>query len=124
MEIAGAVAVVTGGASGIGRATAIALARDGADVVVADIDGPGAEATAAEIEAAGRRSLAVQTDLSRREEVESLVAQAIAWQGRCDLFVSNAGIGCEGEAQAFSVEDWQTMIATDLMASVWAMRLV
>jgi len=121
MQIDGAVAVVTGGASGIGRATSVELARAGAHVVVADIDGPGAESTVAEI---GTDALAVRADLARREEVEWLVRESIDWQGRCDLFVSNAGIGCQGDAQSFTVKEWESLLAVDLMASIWAMRVL
>jgi NAD(P)-dependent dehydrogenase (short-subunit alcohol dehydrogenase family) len=124
MNIQGSVAVVTGGASGIGRATALALADAGADVVVSDIDEPGAQTARAEIEAVGRRALVIRTDVGRREEVEDLIAQAIAWQGRCDIFLSNAGVGCRGYAHEFSAEEWESILAVDLMASIWAMRLV
>lgn len=124
MQIEDAVAVVTGGANGIGRATAIALAEADADVVVSDIDAAGAEAVAAEVEAIGRKALAVRADVSRREEVERLVAASIAWQGRVDLFVSNAGVGCLGDAQSFTAEEWESLIALNLMASVWAVRVL
>jgi NAD(P)-dependent dehydrogenase (short-subunit alcohol dehydrogenase family) len=118
MQIGGSVAVVTGGASGIGHATALALAAAGADVVVADIDASGAQAVAEQV-----GGLAIDADLSQREEVERVVRESIAWKGRVDLFVSNAGIGCEGNAQDFTVDQWESLIALDLMASVWAMRL-
>src|SRR5437879_9609017 len=98
MEFEGGVSVVTGAASGIGRATAIALAREGADVVVSDVNADGVKETAQQIEDVGRRALVIEADVGRREEVERMVEQAIAWQGRCDLFLSNAGIGCRGAA--------------------------
>jgi len=124
MELSGVVSLVTGAASGIGRATALALARDGADVVVCDVDGPAAEACGREIEAASRRALVIEADVGRRADVEGMVERAIAWQGRCDLFVSNAGIGCRGPAHEFSVADWEDVLAIDLWASIWAVRLL
>jgi NAD(P)-dependent dehydrogenase (short-subunit alcohol dehydrogenase family) len=124
MEFGDRVCVVTGAASGIGRATAVALAGEGADVAVCDIDAGGARACADQIEALGRRSLVLQADLGRRAEVERMVDASIAWRGRCDLFVSNAGVGCRGPAHAFSVGEWEEILAIDLMASIWAIRLL
>ena len=124
MEFEGGVCVVTGTASGIGRATAVALARQGSDVVVCDVNGPGAEECAREIEQIGRRALAIEADVGRREHVEDMVERAVAWQGRCDLFLSNAGIGCRGAAHEFSVADWEEVLAIDLWASIWAIRLL
>lgn len=124
MDLEGAVAVVTGGASGIGRATAVALARTGADVVVADVDEPGAKAVVPEIEAAGRRGLAIRTDVTQRHEVEALVERAIAWQGHCDVFVANAGVGCEGAPQDFTSGEWEYLIAVNLWSAIWPLRLI
>lgn len=124
VDLPDSVSLVTGAASGIGRATALALAREGSHVVVADIDGPGTERTAAEIEKLGPRALAVRTDVGKRNDVEDLVAKAIDWQGRCDLFISNAGVGCRGEAHEFTVDEWEELIAINLWASIWATRLL
>lgn len=122
MEFADRVALVTGAANGIGRATAVALAREGCDVVVSDIADP--RGVVAEIQAEGRRTLAIHTDVAKRTEVEAMVEQAIDWQGQCDLYISNAGIGCRGAAHEFSVADWQKILDVDLLASVWAIRLL
>src|SRR5437899_9997947 len=81
-ELRGAVCVVTGSASGIGRATALALAREGSDVVIADIDRAGAEETAGAISTEAR---VVPTDVARRSDIEALVDDAIAWKGHCDV---------------------------------------
>jgi len=120
----GSVALVTGAASGIGRATAVALAREGSDVVVCDVDVPGAEECAEEIERNGRRALVLEADVARRPAVETMVECAVDWQGRCDLFVSNAGVGCRGLAHEFSAGEWEEILAIDLMASIWATRLL
>jgi NAD(P)-dependent dehydrogenase (short-subunit alcohol dehydrogenase family) len=124
MDLNGAVAVITGGASGIGRATAVALGRAGSDVVLADIDGPGLQAVVAEIEDSGRRALSISADLARREEVEALVERAISWQDKCDVFIANVGVGCDGAPQDFSVEDWEYLIAVNLWSAIWPLRLV
>lgn len=124
LDFNGAVAVVTGGASGIGRACAIAFAQEGADVVVSDINEPGAAAVAAEVEALGRKALVVRTDVSKREEVEALVAQSIDWQGHCDLFHSNAGIGLGGAPHKIPIEEWDAILAINLHSHVWAIRVL
>lgn len=120
----GSVAVVTGAASGIGRACAIAFAQQGADVVASDINEPGATAVAGEIEALGRRALVVRTDVSEREEVEELVARSIEWQGHCDLFHSNAGIGLGGAPHKIPLAEWESVLAINLHSHVWAIRVL
>ncbi|MGH2759836.1 MAG: SDR family oxidoreductase [Actinomycetota bacterium] len=120
----GAVAVVTGAASGIGRAAALAFAREGSDVVVSDIDEAGLVGVAGEVEALGRKALSVTTDVSKREEVESLVAQSIDWQGHCDLFHSNAGIGLGGAPHVIPLEEWESVLAINLHSHVWAIRVL
>jgi NAD(P)-dependent dehydrogenase (short-subunit alcohol dehydrogenase family) len=124
MELTDTVAVVTGAASGIGRATAVALARAGSDVVVADINDEGAAATAGEIEQTGRRALAVHTDAGKREDVEALVERSIAWQGHCDVFVSNVGVGCIGLPHEFTAEEWEYMLDVNLWSAIWPLRLI
>jgi NAD(P)-dependent dehydrogenase (short-subunit alcohol dehydrogenase family) len=91
MELRDSVAVVTGGASGIGRALARRFAEAGArGVVVADLDGPGAQAVAAEI---GDRGLGVQADVARQPDVDDLIARTRDSFGPIDLFCANAGVG-------------------------------
>jgi NAD(P)-dependent dehydrogenase (short-subunit alcohol dehydrogenase family) len=124
VDLGGAVSVVTGGAAGIGRATVFALARAGSDVVVADIDGAGAELVAADVESLGRRALSIRTDVTRREEVEALVEQAISWQGHCDVFVSNVGVGCVGAPHEFSAEEWEYLVNVNLWSCIWPLRLI
>jgi len=92
MRLAEKLAVVTGGGAGIGRAIALAMAREGADVLIPDIQIKNAEAVAGEIRALGRRAQAVRTDVSKEAEVQGAIAQAIREFGRIDILVNNAGI--------------------------------
>ena len=91
IDLAGRVAIVTGGAAGIGRGIATQLARCGADVVIADVDGDGAQRTANEVEAMERRSLALACDVMDTEQVRSTIARTEAYFGRLDILVNNAG---------------------------------
>jgi 3-oxoacyl-[acyl-carrier protein] reductase len=91
-DIAGKVAVVTGGASGIGRAIAADLGQLGACVVIADTAQEAAEEVAREVASAGARSIAVKTDVTSRDEVERMVGRAIDEFGKVDFLVNNAGI--------------------------------
>ena len=85
------VAIVTGAGQGIGAATAVALAEAGADVVCAARTQADIDATAERVRAAGRRALAVATDVTVREQLETLVARTVAEMGRLDVLVNNAG---------------------------------
>ena len=124
MEITGNVAVVTGGASGAGRALAIGLAQRGASgVVVGDIDGEGAGKVAAEIEAAGGRAIAVPGDMTKEADVQALVARAEEAFGPIGLFFSNAGIIVAGGEEA-SDEAWSRIWAINVHSHVYAARAV
>jgi NAD(P)-dependent dehydrogenase (short-subunit alcohol dehydrogenase family) len=107
MRLSEKVAVITGGASGIGRATALALAARGADVVIADIN----ETRLAEARAAllvhGRRVLAVRCDVTRDADVQDLADQTLAEMGRADLLMNNAGVIVRGAIEAIETTDWQ-----------------
>ena len=122
MDINGKVAVVTGGASGIGRALCLALAERGAAaVVVADVDGGGAADVAAALEAAGHTALAMPADMSREGDVTALVGRAEEAFGRIDLFCSNAGIIVDGGVEVAD-EAWSRIWAINVQAHVYAAR--
>lgn len=108
----GRVAVVTGGASGIGRGIADAVRAEGATVVIADRD-TAALATAA---AAGYRT--VETDVSDADSVATLAARVIAEHGRVDLLVNNAGVGPKGRASELTLDDWRWVLDVNLMGVV------
>ena len=92
-DLTGKVAVVTGAASGIGRATAIIFGGAGAKLVLGDIEPDGLEATAAQIKAAGGTVSTRVTDVSKKADVDALVAQAVSEHGRLDIMANIAGIG-------------------------------
>ncbi len=124
MEITGKVAVVTGGASGAGRALALGLAERGAaGVAVCDVDAEGAGKVAAEIEATGGRALAVPADMTREADVQALVAATTAALGPIGLFFSNAGIIVAGGEEA-SDEAWSKIWAINVHSHVYVARAV
>lgn len=115
-ELAGQVAVVTGGAGGIGRATADLLAAEGASVVIADIDAPGGEAVASRLGEAGAFK---QTDVSDADQVQSLVDFAVARFGRLDIMFNNAGVGSALKRfLADDLEDFNRIIEVNLFGVI------
>jgi NAD(P)-dependent dehydrogenase (short-subunit alcohol dehydrogenase family) len=118
------VAFVTGGASGIGRATALAFARQGARVVVADVSEKGNQETAHMIEAAGGRALAVRCDVTRAEDIKAALGRAIAAFGRLDIAFNNAGIEPRKPAPTadYDEEEWNRIIDIDLRGVFLCMK--
>ncbi|MEB2343812.1 MAG: SDR family NAD(P)-dependent oxidoreductase [Deltaproteobacteria bacterium] len=122
--VAGKAALVTGAASGIGRATALALAREGAAVLVSDRDGEGAERVAAEIGGQGGRARAARCDVTRAGEVETMVRAALdAFGGRLDCAVNNAGITAPGGlVHDIDPADWERQLAVNLTGTFLCLR--
>lgn len=112
----GRVAIVTGAASrrGIGRATALAMAREGADVAIADRDLVGAEETAAEIRSLGRRSLAVQVDVTSEDDTREMARKCAAWGERIDILANCAGLTRATPVHEITVEEWDLVVDVDL----------
>ena len=95
-DVSDRIAVLTGAASGIGRATALVLSGAGATVVLGDVDGPGVEATVKEIDRRGGKAVGVEMDVTRRADVEALVARATTDYGRIDVMGNIAGVRSDG----------------------------
>jgi NAD(P)-dependent dehydrogenase (short-subunit alcohol dehydrogenase family) len=108
------VAVVTGGASGIGRGMARAFAAEGADVVVADIDRSAAEQTASELRAAGVRSVAVALDVRDRASVDALADATVRELGGVDIVANNAGVFLRGPMADTTEDDWEFVLSINL----------
>jgi len=106
----GAQVIITGGASGIGRALGEALARRGADVVLADLQADLAEQVAAGIRATGGKATARHLDVTDFKAVADLVQQVVGSAGRLDYLFNNAGIVVAGEVQHYELPDWDRVI--------------
>jgi NAD(P)-dependent dehydrogenase (short-subunit alcohol dehydrogenase family) len=114
MKLEDRVAVITGSASGIGRASAKEFAKEGARVVVADINLPGAQETAKQIEAAGGVALPVNTDVAVPASVEALVEQTLHRFGRINVLFNNAAIQVNKTVEDTTVEEWNREIGINL----------
>jgi 3-oxoacyl-[acyl-carrier protein] reductase len=124
-RLAGKVALVTGGNTGIGRAVALAYAAEGADVAIAWIARePEARSLVEAIEQAGRRALAVKCDVTVEGDVRAMVAGVKARLGRIDVLVNNAGIQKAGAVTETPLEDWERMMAVHLRGAFLCCREV
>jgi NAD(P)-dependent dehydrogenase (short-subunit alcohol dehydrogenase family) len=112
-RLEGRVALVTGGASGIGRATSERLASEGAVVVVTDVQDEAGEETAAAIRAGGGDALYVHLDVTDEEGWGAAVARVLAERGRLDVLVNNAGLGDLAPIEETTIADWERTIAID-----------
>ncbi|HEY8477594.1 MAG TPA: SDR family oxidoreductase [Chloroflexota bacterium] len=114
MRLAGKVAIVTGAAMGIGRATAALFAREGAKVVVADIDATKGEETVQQIRVEGGEALFVRTDVGRDEDVERLVRTAVERYGKLDVLHNNVGVAIGGAVTETPPESWHRVLDINL----------
>lgn len=114
MSVSGKNAVVTGGASGIGRGICLRLAREGANVAILDLDLPGAEKVAEELLALGRKALACQVDVVNRAQIDAAVERIHQELGPIHILVNDAGIGEFVPLAAMREEQWDRMIAIHL----------
>lgn len=113
-RVAGKVAIVTGAAKGIGRETAIMLAREGAAVVVADIDEAGAKEVADAITQAGGKAAAIRQDAASEADWEAVTKLALDRFGGLNIVVNNAGVALVGTAEDTTLEDWRALMAVNL----------
>ena len=116
MRLAGKVAVVTGGALGIGQATSIRLAEEGAAVVIADVNAAAGEETARGIAATGGKALFVQTDVSHEDSVQQMVQAAVKAFGKIDILVNNAAIFVLKGIDA-TVEEWRRILDVNVIGT-------
>ena len=114
MRFEGKVALVTGAARGIGKAVALTLAREGAGVVVTDVDLEGAQQVAQEIEGLGWKAQAIQADVAQCEAVQQLVNEAVSLFGRIDILVNNAGIIRRGTFLDHEPKEWDKVLSVNL----------
>ncbi len=123
MRLKDKVAIVTGGGRGIGKAIALALAAEGATVVVAARTRSKLEETVQEIESKGGRAKAIQTDVSDEKQVQQMVAQTVDEYGQIDILVNNSGIGGPtANVVDLKLEDWNEALAIDLTGSMLCSR--
>ena len=114
MRLEGQVAIVTGGGGGIGKATCLTFAREGAEIVIPEVNIANAEAAAAEIQALGRKCKVIETDVSNGESVRAMARQTLEAFGRIDILVNNAGIFSYTRIDACTEEEWDRMMAVNL----------
>lgn len=116
-DLGGKVALITGAATGIGRATAVLLAREGARVVIGDLDEPGASGTVEEITASGGSALYRRCDVGQEEDIYALVSAAEEEYGRLDVVFGNAGLLRTARLQELSTEDFERHLSVNLTAN-------
>ncbi len=114
MKLKGEVAIVTGGGAGIGRAIALAMAQEGADVAIWDVNETLAEEGAAAVRKTGRKSLAMKIDVSQSQEVNAGVQKVVKEWGRIDILVNNAGICQVTPVDQIEEKDWDRMFAVNV----------
>jgi NAD(P)-dependent dehydrogenase (short-subunit alcohol dehydrogenase family) len=114
MKLTDKVSIITGAASGIGKATALVFAREGAKVMCADVNAEGAEGTARQIVDTGGEAASIKTDVAVEAEVQEMVAQTVARWGRLDVLYNNAGIGYGMPVTQVPESEWDRLIDINL----------
>lgn len=125
MRLSNRVACITGGANGIGRATVLRFAQEGAAVAINDVDMTGAAHVQAEVEHAGGRACLIEADITQRDQVEAMMAMVLREFGRLDILINNAGINRDalvlrrkdGEVKKLSDEQWDAVLDVNLKGS-------
>jgi NAD(P)-dependent dehydrogenase (short-subunit alcohol dehydrogenase family) len=122
MQLEGKVALITGGASGIGKGTALAMARVGTDIVIADVHDARLDEARSEIAAVGGRVLAIHCDVANEAEVQRLAQIALTEMGRVDILMNNAGVVLRGALELISTADWQWSFSINVLGVVHGIR--
>ena len=118
------VAIVTGGGQGIGRAIALRLAREGADVAIADLNAGTAAAVAGEVKGLGRKALAVRTDVAQAKDRKALVDAALSTFGKIDILVNNAGIIRLSDPLKVTEDEWDLVQAVNVKGTYFTCQAV
>ena len=124
MRLKDKVALITGGARGIGQAIAMTFAREGADIVVADVNLEIAQKTASEIESLGRKAMALEMDVTNYDLVESGINKILDKMGKVDILVNNAGITKDNLLLRMSSADWDAVINVNLKGTFNCIKAV
>ena len=124
MELKGQVAIVTGAGRGIGRATALELAKLGADIVIAELDQNGADTTAKLVKDLGRRAAVIPTDVTRRADLAQMAERTKSQFGRIDILVNNAGIYRAAATMDVTEEHWDAVMSINARAVFFASQAV
>jgi NAD(P)-dependent dehydrogenase (short-subunit alcohol dehydrogenase family) len=122
MKLQGKVAIVTGAASGIGRASAIAFAREGAKVVVVDVDEHNGAQTAAGINAEGNKAFFAKADVSREADIKQVVEIVIARWGKIDILFNNAGVVLVKPLEEMTGEEWDRVMSINVKSAFLAIK--
>jgi len=124
MKLSGKVAIVTGAGSGIGRASAILFADEGASVVVADIDAQRGEQTVAEIAASGNQAVLARVDVAREVDVRRMVEDTVTRWGKIDILFNNAGVVLVKPLEEMTENEWDRVMAINVKAAFLAVKHV
>jgi NAD(P)-dependent dehydrogenase (short-subunit alcohol dehydrogenase family) len=122
MQLEGKIAVITGGASGIGKGTALAMARLGMDIVIADVNDRRLEETRAELAALGSRVLTVHCDVSKEADMQHLAQVAGMEMGHVDILMNNAGVVLRGALEQISMADWEWSFGINVLGVIHGIR--
>ncbi len=124
MRLAGKSAIITGAGRGIGKATALQFAQEGADVLVPDLDLAAGEETARAVRALGRKGIALQVDVTRMTDIQLMVETALRELGKIDILVNNAGITLVRDPLQLSEADWDRTLSLNLKAVFFCSQAV
>jgi len=124
MSLTERIAIVTGGAQGIGQAIAATLAQEGADVVVADLNANRCEETVARVKQLGRKAMAVSVNVGDWDQVKSMIDRVQKEWERIDILVNNAGITRDGLLLRMKEEDWQSVLQVNLTGTFYCVKAV